>query len=387
MTPQDIKLLWGRSGGRCSLCKCPLSHESATQDHVFHIGAQAHIVAKSSGGPRGTVALSQIERRAYSNHILLCPTDHAFVDASPEDFPPQRLRDIKEAHENWVRDRLASRPHPERIFLHYLDHYFLEMKDYGGQPQEEREARLATRFALLWSGCIIVPAAAYVESELCRGIIDELRPLFLEGCIWQVGSGASWAEYLDRKLIQYPRGSKRRAAYLAVDATKAPPFLSREHRATDHISSRWLGLDPDRALSEFARRSKHRAPPGIESRWIAVPERLENRAFILDHVAPLLVDSRISRAQENFLHAIINGAYYESFLDEFECGLVHDLVFLHSNLLASSRPHSFSYRRLRFALRRSALLETIEQSQPPELLRLRSDPRWMEARPMAVVGD
>jgi hypothetical protein len=49
MKELDVKLLWGRSGFRCALCKIELTANGPKDT----IGEMAHIVAKSSNGPRG----------------------------------------------------------------------------------------------------------------------------------------------------------------------------------------------------------------------------------------------------------------------------------------------------------------------------------------------
>lgn len=99
------KLLWGRSGNRCAICRLELSMEGQ-QGSALPLGEQAHIVAREPEGPRGASNLDSAARDAYSNLILLCPTDHTRVDKLPKDFPVDALLRIKTEHETWVRSRL-----------------------------------------------------------------------------------------------------------------------------------------------------------------------------------------------------------------------------------------------------------------------------------------
>ena len=75
-----VKALWGLAGGRCSLCKLPLTRVS--QDGTVIIGDQAHIDSFSAKGPqRKTVRkIDKTGDNSYRNLILLCPTHHREVD-------------------------------------------------------------------------------------------------------------------------------------------------------------------------------------------------------------------------------------------------------------------------------------------------------------------
>ena len=125
MKQSDIKLLWGRSGGRCALCKLELSMDPKHQDASHPIGEQAHIIAKEPNGPRGKSVLTTEERDHYSNLILLCPTDHVRIDKAPVDFPVEKLHLLKAEHEDWVRSRLAEGDVPRQandlIYAHLID--------------------------------------------------------------------------------------------------------------------------------------------------------------------------------------------------------------------------------------------------------------------------
>lgn len=126
MRESDIKVLWGRSGNRCAICRCELT---MGPDHTRQVplGEQAHIAAKTTDGPRGESALKTEERDQYHNLILLCPSDHSRIDKLVDSYPVERLHQIKTDHELWVQSSLALTPDVTRheaysfLYAHLVD--------------------------------------------------------------------------------------------------------------------------------------------------------------------------------------------------------------------------------------------------------------------------
>ncbi len=83
--------------------------EAIDYDPVVVIGEMAHVAASSDKGPRADPSLSSRDRDDYENLLLLCKNCHARVDGQPSAFPSARLREIKDAHEAWVRASLPER--------------------------------------------------------------------------------------------------------------------------------------------------------------------------------------------------------------------------------------------------------------------------------------
>src|SRR5260370_10383567 len=69
----------------------------------------AHVAAAADDGPRGASALAAAQRNDYKNLILLCQNCHARIDGQTGLYSVDRLKDIKEAHEAWVRASLPER--------------------------------------------------------------------------------------------------------------------------------------------------------------------------------------------------------------------------------------------------------------------------------------
>lgn len=111
LSEKHVKLLWGRSGNRCAICKTELTQDKASARGSYVVGEHAHIVAEknTTDSPRGKSSLTEEEREGYHNRILLCPTDHTKIDKNPEDWPIEKLHKIKTEHEQWVQQSLAEK--------------------------------------------------------------------------------------------------------------------------------------------------------------------------------------------------------------------------------------------------------------------------------------
>ena len=108
---RTLKLLWGRSGGRCANpnCRVELLVDATEYDPIVVIGEIAHIAAASDRGPRAEAALAVSARNDYENLILLCQNCHAQIDGQPDSYSIDRIKEIKVAHEAWVRSSLPER--------------------------------------------------------------------------------------------------------------------------------------------------------------------------------------------------------------------------------------------------------------------------------------
>jgi hypothetical protein len=106
----DMKILWSRSAGLCAFpdCREILVRFSKTDNGLYQIGEQAHLIARSLKGPRGKGLLALDARDSYENHILLCPTCHAEIDTNQGDYPIDRLAAFKLEHEHWVAETLLE---------------------------------------------------------------------------------------------------------------------------------------------------------------------------------------------------------------------------------------------------------------------------------------
>lgn len=105
---KDIKLLWGRAGNRCAICKKELSQGTPNPHRSYLVGEQAHIVGENPDAARSKSVLPLEQRNSYHNLILLCPNDHTEIDKNEVDWSIERLFTIKSEHELWVQERLGE---------------------------------------------------------------------------------------------------------------------------------------------------------------------------------------------------------------------------------------------------------------------------------------
>jgi hypothetical protein len=122
-------MIWGRAAHRCAFegCRKWLEVDDGVVSEPSLIGQIAHLVAEEPNGPRGDSSLTPEQRDAYPNLILLCSEHHKFVDDHPDDYSVDRLRQMKEAHEGWVRSSLAGydavRQRDHEVYAKYIEEW------------------------------------------------------------------------------------------------------------------------------------------------------------------------------------------------------------------------------------------------------------------------
>ena len=108
MTEKTRKVLWGRSGNRCAICRQKLVVEQTEQDAESVVGDECHILSGASTGPRHDPALPAEEIDKLPNLLLLCRVHHKMVDDQYETYSADVLRSIKTNHEKWVEEKLKE---------------------------------------------------------------------------------------------------------------------------------------------------------------------------------------------------------------------------------------------------------------------------------------
>lgn len=103
------KTLFARSCNRCAFPGCD---NRLTDPQWGGVRADvAHIHGEKPGAARYAPEMSETDRNAVENLMLLCPNHHREIDRlQPQDWPAERLMEIKSAHEascgsrNWASD-------------------------------------------------------------------------------------------------------------------------------------------------------------------------------------------------------------------------------------------------------------------------------------------
>jgi hypothetical protein len=113
ISDKTIKLIWGKSGNRCALCKTILSISPTDKGSHSVVGDICHIIASSPNGPRYDSNYPEDQIDGYDNLILLCKTHHKQIDDQPLTHAPDHLRKVKHDHEQWVEAKLRPNDIPK----------------------------------------------------------------------------------------------------------------------------------------------------------------------------------------------------------------------------------------------------------------------------------
>lgn len=109
------KVLWGRSGSLCALCKAHLVVDASSLDRESIVGDECHIASGAPQGPRHDPSFPRDEIDGLDNLILLCRVHHKLVDDQAETYSASLLREMKANHEKWVKERLTEDKARERV--------------------------------------------------------------------------------------------------------------------------------------------------------------------------------------------------------------------------------------------------------------------------------
>ena len=117
----EAERLWAASAGRCNICNTSLLRDETT-GVVVKAGEKAHIVGVSDGprSPRGQEELPLEERNKAENLILLCEKHHTEVDKKVDEYPRERLLEIKREFEERVFFLTSLGPEHETLVLRVL---------------------------------------------------------------------------------------------------------------------------------------------------------------------------------------------------------------------------------------------------------------------------
>lgn len=90
--------LFSASGGYCQNPACQRELFIDTGTKRIHIAEMAHVFAASDGGARTNTELSEAERGAFENLILLCSACHTIIDKAEADYPATLITGWKRNH-------------------------------------------------------------------------------------------------------------------------------------------------------------------------------------------------------------------------------------------------------------------------------------------------
>jgi hypothetical protein len=104
------KIIWARSGNLCAYCRRTQVEESTPHNAESVVGDECHIIGEKAAAARGSLSVGRDDLDEYDNLVLLCKVHHELLDDQPETYPVEKLREVKAAHERWVKERLKRKP-------------------------------------------------------------------------------------------------------------------------------------------------------------------------------------------------------------------------------------------------------------------------------------
>ena len=108
ITDRTRKILWGRSGNRCAICKNEIVIDATDQDDESVVADECHIISSRPNGPRHDPSCPADKIDSAENLILLCRTHHKMVDDQTTTFTVDILHQMKANHEVWVSQKLKK---------------------------------------------------------------------------------------------------------------------------------------------------------------------------------------------------------------------------------------------------------------------------------------
>lgn len=151
---QHTKLrLFAASGGYCQNPACERQLFLDTGSKRIHIAEMAHVFAAQNEGPRANKELSEAERGAFDNLILVCSACHTIIDKAEKDYSDKLLAAWKRDHEARLAKifgavHWASRSEVLSAIAPLLLENQVIFKEYG--PDQDYREDPESELAALW---------------------------------------------------------------------------------------------------------------------------------------------------------------------------------------------------------------------------------------------
>jgi hypothetical protein len=196
--------LFAASAGYCQNPACSNELFIDASGKFIHIAEMAHVFAANDGGPRANVALTEDERGAFGNLVMLCANCHTMVDKAPAAFPDTMMLHWKREHANKLQalfgavkfdSRVTARQAVEplltenhSIFTQYGPHIEAAFNPESGAA-EQWKRKMLTRIlpnnrrmlAILDANRDLLGDGEKISLEQFRQHIDDLEAFHVEG--------------------------------------------------------------------------------------------------------------------------------------------------------------------------------------------------------------
>ena len=183
LSRHTIRVLSTLTGNQCAHPTCTNTIVEARTEFSDDVvtGHICHIHAIGEAGPRAKPGFTEEELNSSENLIVLCPHHHAVVDAQPETYPAERLKEWKRRHEGNFRKGVPEIPASVQSGTFTRSFFATQLVDENIEQEIERlrKSRLFREFDTVNSALALVRSV--VEGELSGGS-DDARCRALAWC-------------------------------------------------------------------------------------------------------------------------------------------------------------------------------------------------------------
>jgi hypothetical protein len=136
-------MLFAASGGYCQNPECSRELFIEYTGKRIHVAEMAHVFAANDDGPRANPVLSEEERGAFENLILLCSLCHTIIDKAPEVYSDRVILGWKRTHAEKLRSlfgvtSFGSRSEARDAIEGLLRENYKIFQDYGPHLEEAK---------------------------------------------------------------------------------------------------------------------------------------------------------------------------------------------------------------------------------------------------------
>ena len=213
------------------------------------------------------------------------------------------------------------------IFIHYLDKELLDI--YSTQSYSENTIRkvvFSIKVAILLlknDEYVYVPASNYFESNLAKIVLEEFRDIVDLNFIKLVSSSNTLKGFVKKKIQVYPSAYTKEQIVEEKEKIliKDVPgiWTPRMNSATKDIVSSWERNIDNSFWEKLYRISKYKKIDSFEKDIAAIPKKMKEKAFVVNHVYPeLKIHSAYEGVAKEVINEVISRYYIDSFLKEFD---------------------------------------------------------------------
>lgn len=248
------------------------------------------------------------------------------------------------------------------VLAPFLDHYILELAGLGLSERRDqlisKECRLAFRLALLAFDTIFIPAVSYVQSPLCKKIIDEHYSFAELGVVRLVTDAPTWTEFFELRNGEYKRKSPERALYSSLSirtATEGLPFKATGIDTTKALHDEWHTYSAHPQLHQRLLNITpipHQKLYDVTSALQNAAEDMGRIAFVAKNITTGIKRQGLMVKEREITKAICD-LFFSHYRSKFDLDLFDDLAF-GCPVDLSGTYHRFSFTALSQRIRSSA---------------------------------